>query len=165
MMSTCDKYTQSYIGWEHKFYDPITGTNSGLYTSAGALDMVKAQAIARTFPLAVAGQGPAYSFDYTNARFSMTYTLSLNATAPTTVFISTGLWYVAGYNASVTSQPPNSVAWSVEHHPASAPVAPKVASTAGVPPTPFGYDLLHVVPSASAPAGDAIYVTIVISPA
>jgi hypothetical protein len=161
MMSICDKYSQSYIGWEHKSYVPITGANDGLYTSAGSIDLVKSQAIARTFPLAVAGYGPQYSFDATSGAFSLTYELNPNATAPTTVFMSTGLWYTNGYNISVSSEPGKLVTWSVEKH-ESAPS--NTVSSRGYPiPTPFEYAWLNIQATPASKFVPQVFVSVVIT--
>lgn len=144
MMGTADKYTQGYIGWEYKSYVPITGSNTGLFTAAGDLDPMKVQAISRTFPTAVAGTAVQYAFDYLTGNFSLSYTANMNATAPTTVFMSTGVWYTSGLHIVVESVPTGSVEWHVEYHNSTAPAPPRVSARGWTEPQPLDYAILIV---------------------
>jgi len=168
MMATWDKYGQGYLGWEYKSFVPITGANSGLFTPAGALDLVKSAAMARTFPFAVAGTGAAYGFDYTTGVFSLTYTQNANASAPTEVFLSTAFWYTAGApGVQLTSVPAGAATWSITYfNGTTAAAAAANPAPPGVAPTPFAWALLTVTANTSAPitttAGAII--TLVVSP-
>ncbi len=130
-----------------------------MFTVNNTLDVPKCKAMARTFPLAVAGNVTGYAFNAATAVFSMNYTLAaLPAYAPTRIYVGTQLWYPAGVQVAVVSNPPNVVTWSLEPHEPGEHVRTTEAA-----PVPFRYAYLHIVP-ASPGVGDGASIRVTVWP-
>jgi len=73
-LQLADEHAQSWMAWEYKPFQPITGANYGLFQPDGSLHPLVVQFFWRTYPVAVAGTVQQYRFDPYSSNFSMTYT-------------------------------------------------------------------------------------------
>jgi len=89
-----DKFSQSWIYWQFKYYQDITTctpVGESLYNADGTVVVDKIKVLSRTYPLAVAGSNIQYSFDQITAKFELSYSLlsevssDLDSSAYTTV--------------------------------------------------------------------------------
>ncbi len=93
------------IGWTYwswKYYNDPTGSqDEALVTSDGRLRPT-AQALARTYPEAIAGRPTSLSFDPTSATFDLHYVPDHAIHAPTLIFVPTQIHYPDGYCTRVS---------------------------------------------------------------
>lgn len=73
-LELADEHAQSWMAWEYKPYQPITGANYGLFQPDGSLHPLVQQFFWRTFPVAVAGTIQRFRFDPYSSNFTLTYT-------------------------------------------------------------------------------------------
>ena len=121
--------------------------------------------LARPVPLALAGAGNStwrfIAADELAPRFELDYAHERTASAPSVVFLSTGLWWdFASLNVSVTSAPPGAVSWSLAH--TAGQVSLPAANATQLPaPAPFDFVLLTIESAAGAP--DVALVSVVVT--
>lgn len=73
-----DKFSQSWIYWQFKYYQDITTctpVGESLYNADGTVVDDKLKVLSRTYPQAVAGSNIEYSFDQVSAHFELSYNL------------------------------------------------------------------------------------------
>jgi endoglycosylceramidase len=106
LLSLVDKYQQSWIYWQFKFYQDITTCCSGesLYDENGNIYMDKVKSLSRTYPQAVAGNSVEYKFNSFNAEFDMSYTASSsNSNTDTIIYFNYVSYYFQGIAVSVVA--------------------------------------------------------------
>jgi len=85
----------TYWSWKY-YHDPTGSQDEALVTSHGRLRPT-AQALARTYPEAVAGRPTSLSFNPTNGTFHLHYVPNHAIHAPTLIFVPTQIHYPDGY--------------------------------------------------------------------
>lgn len=110
VLEEADKHLQSWIGWEYKAFTNKTGSNieQSLFNSDGKVNLLLAQKLARTYPLAVMGKIASYSFDPSSSAFSLIYNATkqgggeLTETSQSTqVFVHRSFYYSTGITIEV----------------------------------------------------------------
>ncbi|KAL5463688.1 hypothetical protein EMCRGX_G032612 [Ephydatia muelleri] len=109
-MDVADQYLQSWLGWEYKPFDPITGADSSIWYSNGTLDMSAIDILSRTYAMAVAGVTTSMTYSASSKNFDLIYrTSSLCTSAVTQVYLNEGVHYSSGYDIIAT--PMDSLTW------------------------------------------------------
>lgn len=146
-MALADAHGLSWTGWEYKQYVPMTGWNNGPFSPSGAVNATRIAALARTYPLAVAGHNVTFAFAPANGAFTLHFTPHTGSASggcpspglatTTVVFASTGYVYPGGFNVTLT--PPSAGTVTVRHlggrnsTTGEAPYAHVEVDTAGAP--------------------------------
>jgi endoglycosylceramidase len=114
LLNMADTFQQSWSWWQYKSYNDITtsatGGSESFYNTDGSLQNAKVKALARTYPMAIAGYPKHYVFFPVTGIFRLTYTANNAATAPTIIYVCTEFVYPKGYN--VVINPSNYATWS-----------------------------------------------------
>lgn len=108
-MSACDKYKQSWIGWEYKPLVPITGWGWCLVNPNGTVNTGVATAMSRTYARAVAGQVINMQFNNVTREYQLYYTVDPNIKQPTEIFVSSMYHYPNGFDVKL--EPAALVTW------------------------------------------------------
>ena len=96
--------------WSWKYYGDPTGSAAEALVTANGQLRPTADALARTYPEAIAGRPISLSFDPTGGTFHLVYVPDHALHAPTVIFVPTQVHYPNGYCArasggSVISRP------------------------------------------------------------
>lgn len=78
-MKMADKYTQSWMYWQFKYYQDITTCTpqgESMYNEDGTVCMDKLRILSRTYPMVTAGDLKSFEFHLETARFTMEYQTS-----------------------------------------------------------------------------------------
>lgn len=111
-----DRYQQSWMYWEFKYFQDITTITpigESLYTEDGSVSEHKLRILSRTYPMAIAGSDPEYSFNILNGEFSMSYTPlstveSVSLVGRTTeIYVNQQLFYPNGVNVELSDSVEN----------------------------------------------------------
>ena len=101
LVSDANQYFVGWTYWAWKDYDDPTGSShEGLVDADGDLAPT-ADALAQTYPQAVAGTPEAVTDDAAG-NFTLTYVPDAHINAPTVIFVPVQLHYPRGYCASAT---------------------------------------------------------------
>jgi endoglycosylceramidase len=100
---------QHQVSWHYWAFgnwgDPTGSSTEGLFTDdldrPGSLKQLKADALIRTYPQAVAGTPQSFSFDPTSKEFTLAYQADRAITAPTVVFVPVARHYGGHYSVSI----------------------------------------------------------------
>jgi hypothetical protein len=155
-LNACEEARHGSIGWDYSCLLQ-GGDGTTLHTET-------VRELARPVPLALAGSGASEwrfdASDETAPRFNVTYLHERSATGPSSIFLSTGLWFdSATLVVNVTSVPPGAVTWSLEHSPGR--VSLPAANESQVPsPDPLDFTLLTIVSAAGAPNTAVVTVSV-----
>jgi len=112
-MDTCDSYLQSWMGWEYKTFDPITGYGPSLWNTDGSFNETIARVMSRSYAQAVAGVTTSMTYAHAQAdqSFTLVFGVSSAVTNPVTeIFIHEEYHYPQGY--TVTIEPTGAATWS-----------------------------------------------------
>lgn len=102
LTADADRIGIGWIYWAWKYYDDPTGSsNEALVLPSGAFSP-GVRALARTYPMAVAGSPSSISFDPDSGAFELVYTPNPAARAPTLVFVPVSVHYPHGYCAAAS---------------------------------------------------------------
>lgn len=109
-MDVADQYLQSWLGWEYKPFDPITGADSSIWFPNGTLDTGAIDILSRTYATAVAGVTTSMTYSADSKSFDLIYNTSSACTyAVTQVYLNEDVHYKNGY--SVVATPAGSLTW------------------------------------------------------
>ncbi|KYQ99939.1 hypothetical protein DLAC_03906 [Tieghemostelium lacteum] len=99
MTSEADKYLQSWVYWQFKYYQDLTtaGSTESLYLSDGQLDTVKLKALSRTYAQSIQGIPTLQTFNAISSEFQLAYTINTTIPSPTRIYFNQDLYYSSGY--------------------------------------------------------------------
>eukprot|EP00602_Paraphysomonas_sp_CaronLab_P009215 CAMPEP_0185034546 /NCGR_PEP_ID=MMETSP1103-20130426/24526_1 /TAXON_ID=36769 /ORGANISM="Paraphysomonas bandaiensis, Strain Caron Lab Isolate" /LENGTH=479 /DNA_ID=CAMNT_0027571247 /DNA_START=163 /DNA_END=1602 /DNA_ORIENTATION=+ len=106
-----DEHAQSWMYWQFKYYHDITTMNpqrGSLYSDNGQPSVPKLRILSRTYPQAVAGRNPTYSFNNKNGHFTLTYAPYIGSAEDsmfrtTEIFYNAELFYPNGVQVEIKS--------------------------------------------------------------
>jgi len=110
LTSEADRSLVGWTYWSWKYYGDPTGSAAEALVTANGQLRPTADALARTYPEAIAGRPISLSFDPTGGTFHLVYVPDHALHAPTVIFVPTQVRYPNGYCArasggSVISRP------------------------------------------------------------
>ncbi len=122
-MKIADKYAQSWMYWQFKYYQDITTCTpegESLYQGDGTVCLHKLKILSRTYPQATAGTLGPYSFDPLTGHFAMGWTqlpsssiandvTKADVARTTVLYINRELFYSHGANVLITNNVDGSV--------------------------------------------------------
>lgn len=136
----CDAHRQSWIGWDYKGYDPITGSGDCLWFSNGTLNELNIREAARTYAQVVAGRVANMTFNASSGVFDLRFNPLTQATrrpahspfaAPNPVpledasqsliYVNLQFHYPNGFTVRIT--PPGAASYTTQTFPAPIPMA------------------------------------------
>jgi len=100
--SDADAHLTGWIYWQWLDYNDPTGSHdSGLWPPT-APTQAMLQVLSRAYPMAIAGDPTATSFDPASGRFALQFRSDPHITEPTVVFVPVAMHYAGGYCARAT---------------------------------------------------------------
>jgi endoglycosylceramidase len=121
LLQYCNKFKQSWIGWEYKPFINMTGSGWGLFNPDGSVNTTLALYLSQTYAQRIAGVMISQGFDVETGRYILRYTVNENCKLPTVIYLNEKLHYPKGFDVAVVNGSWQKVAQNYIHVKAKGP--------------------------------------------